>query len=375
MQKSPWFFLITMALSVFCAETFVMLLFLVLPKLPDLVETFVDSTLLSVLITPSLYWFLYLPLVRQISERSLIEKELRQSQARLEQQTQQLQQAPQLLQADKMASLGQLVAGVAHEINNPVNFIYANLTHLNDYIQALLAVIDLYQQRYSHLDPEIAALIKEKDLDFAIEDLPKLLSSMTTGTERIREIVLSLRNFSRLDEAEMKLVDIHEGIDSTLLLLQHRLKSSRTSLEIKVIKNYGDLPKVECYPGHLNQVFMNIITNAIDEADKYNQERCSEEIKKQPSIIKISTQLNEKWVQISIEDNGAGITNVVKEQLFNPFFTTKPVGKGTGLGLSISYQIVVSMHGGELKCISAPNSGAEFVIEIPFRVDYKQKNI
>lgn len=375
MQKSPWFFLITMALSVFCAENEVMLLFLVLPKLPDLVETFVDSTLLSVLITPSLYWFLYLPLVRQISERSLIEKELRQSQARLEQQTQQLQQAPQLLQADKMASLGQLVAGVAHEINNPVNFIYANLTHLNDYIQALLAVIDLYQQRYSHLDPEIAALIKEKDLDFAIEDLPKLLSSMTTGTERIREIVLSLRNFSRLDEAEMKLVDIHEGIDSTLLLLQHRLKSSRTSLEIKVIKNYGDLPKVECYPGHLNQVFMNIITNAIDEADKYNQERCSEEIKKQPSIIKISTQLNEKWVQISIEDNGAGITNVVKEQLFNPFFTTKPVGKGTGLGLSISYQIVVSMHGGELKCISAPNSGAEFVIEIPFRVDYKQKNI
>lgn len=173
----------------------------------------------------------------------------------------------------------------------------------------------------------------------------------------------------------MKLVDIHEGIDSTFLLLQHRLKSSRTSLEIKVIKNYGDLPKVECYPGHLNQVFMNIITNAIDEADKYNQERSSEEIKKQPSIIKISTQLNEKWVRISIQDNGAGITNVVKQQLFNPFFTTKPVGKGTGLGLSISYQIVVSMHGGELKCISAPNSGAEFVIEIPFRVDYKQKNI
>lgn len=375
MQKSPWFFLITMALSVFCAETFVMLLLLVLPKLPNLVETFVDSTLLSVLITPSLYWFLYLPLVRQISERSLIEKELRQSQASLKQQTQQLQQAPQLLQADKMASLGQLVAGVAHEINNPVNFIYANLTHLNDYIQALLAVIDLYQQRYSHVDPEIAALIKEKDLEFVIEDLPKLLSSMTTGTERIREIVLSLRNFSRLDEAQMKLVDIHEGIDSTLLLLQHRLKSSRTSLEIKVIKNYGDLPKVECYPGHLNQVFMNIITNAIDEADKYNQERSSEEIKTQPSIINISTQLNEKWVQISIEDNGAGITNVVKQQLFNPFFTTKPVGKGTGLGLSISYQIVVSMHGGELKCISAPNKGAEFVIEIPFRVDYKQKNI
>ncbi len=354
-----------------------MLLFMVLPELPKLLEAFVDSTLLSLLIAPSLYFFLYRPLTMQITKCSLIEKELRQSQAQLQQQAQELEQtlqrlqlAPQLLMAEKMSSLGRTVAGVAHEINNPVNFIYGNLTHIRDHIQAIQAVLELYQRHYPHPTPDIEALIKEYDLDFAIEDLPKILSSMKMGTERIRSIVLTLRSFSRLDEAEKKAVNIHDGIDSTLLLLQQHLKSKSGDLGIQVVKEYGDLPEVECYAGKLNQVFMNIIENAIYALEKYNKYDSLNNRNNSPRLITIRTNiLNSEWLQISIKDNGPGITKQIKERIFEPFFTTKPVGEGIGLGLSISYRIIVDLHGGKLKCISDPNQGCEFLIEIPQKVD------
>ncbi|EKF02562.1 HAMP domain-containing histidine kinase [Tolypothrix sp. LEGE 11397] len=371
MQKSPWFFLSRMALSIFCAETFVMLLFLVLPKIPDLLETFLDSTLLTILITPSLYFFLYRPLNLQMSEQLLIEKELRNSENHLKQQTQnleqitqKLQQAPQLLLAEKMSSLGQLVAGIAHEINNPVNFILANLSYLGEYFQALVAINEIYQQRYLQMDAEIQALNQQYDLEFVVNDIPNLLESMQRGARRIHKIVLALRNFSRLDEAEIKSVDIHDGIDSTLLLLQYRLNPQQDNSGIQVIKHYGELPNVECYPDQLNQVFMNILSNAIDILENHSS--------KDDRIIEIRTHLlHENVVVISIKDNGQGIDEEIQRQLFDPFFTTKEVGKGTGLGLSISYQIIVNTHKGSLKCISAPGKGAEFVIEIPLFIDAK----
>jgi len=264
----------------------------------------------------------------------------------------------QLIHAEEMSSLGQLVAGVAHEINNPVNFIHGNLNYVNDYIQDLLSFIQLYQQHYPNPTAEIAEQAEEIDLAFLEEDLPKLLTSMQVGTERIREIVLNLRNFSRLDEAELKVVDIHEGIDSTLLILQHRLNLASDSPNIEILKNYGDLPKIECYAGHLNQVFMNILTNGIDALLE-----AKDKDKKQ---IWIRTEARDSdWVVVAIADNGPGMSQEVQQHIFDPFFTTKPVGKGTGLGLSISYQIVVEKHGGQLKCISAPGEGAQFLIKIP----------
>lgn len=291
-----------------------MQLFQVVPKMPELVETFVDSTLLSVLISPSLYFFLYRPLSKQMSERLLIEKELRQSEADLQRKTQQLeetmqklQQAPQLLLADKMSSLGRLVAGVAHEINNPVNFIYANLSYLDEYTQSMLTLIGSYRQRYPDTDSEITALIKEYDFEYLIKDLPKLLSSMQTGTERIQHIVLALRNFSRLDEAQVKTVNIHDGIDNTILLLQHQLKSQQEISDIQIIKQYGKLPNIECYPGLLNQVFMNVLCNAVDILGNYHPKSAISDSQNHPRLITIRTQmLNQTWVQISIQDNGPG---------------------------------------------------------------------
>lgn len=274
----------------------------------------------------------------------------------------------QLIQTEKMSSLGQLVAGVAHEINNPVNFIYGNLTHADEYIQNLLELINLYRQGYSNTDPEVEDLIEDADLEFLIEDLPQLVSSMKVGANRIREIVLTLRNFSRLDEAEMKPVNIHEGIDSTLLILQNQLKNKPDQPGIHIIKQYGNLPPVECYAGQLNQVFMNILSNAIDALHQYNKERLGEGLNYNPGTITIQTQtIDSDWVAICIKDNGSGMTQAVKEKLFDPFFTTKPVGQGTGLGLSISYQIIVDQHGGSLKCLSEPGQGAEFWIKIPVR--------
>ena len=294
--------------------------------------------------------------------------------SRVEERTQELsktlnslqQTQSQLIQAEKMSALGQLVAGIAHEINNPVNFIHGNLTYINNYTADLLSLIDLYQQRYFLTDPEIADRTEEIELDFIVEDLPKILKSMKAGTDRIREIVLSLRNFSRLDEADMKIVNIHEGIDSTLLILQHRIKSKPESPAIEIVKKYGNLPKVECYAGQINQVLMNIISNAIDALQEQDRKRSPEEIKNNPSTIKIHTEiLNNCTVRISIKDNGIGMMPNVKTRIFHPFFTTKPVGEGTGLGLSISYKIIIDNHKGSLICLSELGQGSEFQIEIP----------
>ncbi|MEH2110267.1 sensor histidine kinase [Nostoc sp.] len=294
---------------------------------------------------------------------------------KLEKSLRELQQTQaQLVQAEKMSSLGQLVAGVAHEINNPVNFIYGNLKYAKDYTQCLLNLVHLYQQFYANPVSEIQEYIKEIELDFLLDDLPKILTSMQVGAERISEIVLSLRNFSRLDEAEKKRVDIHQGLDSTLLILQSRFKNSIDHPGIKVVKNYGDLPLVDCYPGQLNQVFMNIISNAIDALDNYDNKRAIAEIHANPNKITITTEVIETKCVIRIADNGSGITEAVKERLFDPFFTTKPVGKGTGLGLSISYQIVVEKHGGTLRCVSEAGQGTEFWIEIPLSMDRQAVN-
>ncbi|PZV10677.1 MAG: histidine kinase [Leptolyngbya sp.] len=310
------------------------------------------------------------------------ERRLRKETAKSAQALQALQQTQaQLIQTEKMSSLGQLVAGVAHEINNPINFIYGNLPHASEYAEDLMNLVKLYDATYTNPDPAIANYQRAIDLDFLMEDLPKMLESMSIGADRIREIVLSLRNFSRLDEAEMKRVNVHEGIDSTLLILQNRLKGTAGQTPIEVVKDYGELPLVECYVGQLNQVFMNILSNAIDALEQYNRQRSREEIAANPSIITIRTEAisqensdstsnsalrsGAKSVLISIRDNGSGIPAANQSRLFDPFFTTKPIGKGTGLGLSISYQIVVEKHSGMLKCISEPGNGSEFQIEIP----------
>jgi signal transduction histidine kinase len=272
----------------------------------------------------------------------------------------------QLIQTEKMSTMGQLVAGVAHEINNPVNFIYGNVTHASEYTQDLLELVSLYQEEFPNPGERIQIKAEDMDLEFIQEDLPKILTSMKMGSQRIQQIVLSLRNFSRLDEAEMKEVDIHEGIDNTLLILQNRFKAKPDQAKIEIIKEYGELPLVECHAGQLNQVFLNIINNAIDALNSYNDERSQSEIEANPSQIIIRTELiNHDRVVVRIADNGPGMTEQVKQKLFDPFFTTKPVGQGTGLGLSISYQIIVEKHSGVLRCQSEPGKGCEFWIEIP----------
>lgn len=315
---------------------------------------------------------------RTIIKRQRVEEALRRSNQRLRQTLQQLRSTQgQLIQTEKMSSLGQLVAGVAHEINNPVNFIHGNLPHISCYVEELLDLLSLYQQHYPNPAPAIQQQAEDIDVKFLAEDLPKVLSSMKVGTERIHQIVLLLRNFSRLDQAEKKPVDIHEGIDSTLLLLQHRLKATAARPSIKVIKEYGNIPPVLCFAGQLNQVFMNILSNSIDALESSQWSTTDNEQSTIPCIT-IRTEVVSSTdgetppgdqptldsVRICIDDNGSGFPKAIKERIFDPFFTTKPVGQGTGLGLSISHQIV-HKHGGSFQCSSKPGQGTKFCIEIP----------
>ena len=323
---------------------------------------------------------------RDIIKRQRVEEVLRRKQSCLKNQAQQLEQTvrklqqtqTQLVQTEKMSSLGQMIAGIAHEINNPVNFIYGNLSHASHYIKELIQLLELYQQHYPEPVSEIREAATDMEVDFLVEDLSKIVSSMQVGTERIRQIVVSMRNFSRSDQSHIKLVDIHEGLESTLLILQHRLKAYGGHPPIHIIKEYGNLPQIECCAGQINQVFMNIIGNAIDALDeeiqtgKWATKNGKNSPPSNPSspltlpTITIRTEVvGDDFVAIRISDNGRGIPEEVRRQLFDPFFTTKPVGKGTGLGLSISYHLVVEQHGGRLDCISEAGRGTEFAIEIP----------
>lgn len=286
----------------------------------------------------------------------------------LKQSLKDLQEAQlKLVQGEKMATLGQLVAGVAHEINNPVGFIAANISHAQGYVEDLNSLLELYQDIYPEPAPEIVDEIDSIDLDFILEDLPKIIGSMKVGTDRIRQISKSLTTFCRSDTSAKVSVNLNEGIDSTLMILKHRLKANDRRPEIEIVREYGHLPTVSCYAGQLNQVFMNILANAIDAFDELNEHRTYAEIKENPNRITITTELNDLGNRaiVRIEDNGKGMTPEVQQQVFEHLFTTKPVGKGTGLGLSISRQIVIEKHGGQLNCYSAPGEGTQFAIEIP----------
>lgn len=317
--------------------------------------------------------------LKQVNEK--LEQRVEERTAELKLTLQDLQRTQaQMIQAEKMSSLGQLVAGVAHEINNPVNFIHGNLTYAQEYTYELLNVVQLYQEEYPNPTPRLQEEMKAIDLEFLKDDLVKLIQSMQMGVDRIRSIVLSLRNFSRLDEADLKAVNLHDGIDSTLVILGHRLKAKPDSPAIEIIKDYCTLPVVECFAGQINQVFMNILSNAIDALEegmkneewrKQNQDSYQRFGSNSPSYaptITIRTAVIEhQWVQLTIADNGPGIPKATLERIFNPFFTTKPVGKGTGMGMSISYQIVTEGHQGKLYCQSASGQGAEFIIELPIK--------
>ncbi|MEG3868063.1 response regulator [Microcoleus sp. MON2_D6] len=285
----------------------------------------------------------------------------------LELALQQLQNAQaQLIQSEKMSSLGNVVAGVAHEINNPISFIKGNLSPVREYTEDLLRLVQLYTEDFPNPTAAIQEQLEAIDFAFLRNDLPKLIASMSIGADRIGEIVQSLRNFSRLDEAELKAVDIHEGIESTLMILQHRLKDEAQQTIIKVVKEYDNLPKIECYAGQMNQVFMNVLTNAIEALQ--SPKRWANDVDDSSSIptITICTKLlSDFQVGIYITDNGPGITEEIQQRIFEPFFTTKTVGTGKGLGLSISYTIVVDDHGGQLSCFSIPDQGATLAIEIP----------
>jgi PAS domain S-box-containing protein len=346
-------------------------------------------------------------IVRDISDRKQAEEALRTSEAREREKAQELERTldklkrtqAQLIQTEKMSSLGQMIAGVAHEINNPVSFIYGNLNHAREYFQDLLRLIKIYQQTYPNPTPEIQEISEEIGLNFLVKDWQQMMDSMQVGAERIKEIVRSLLLFSRQNQSDLKPVDIHEGIDNTLLILQHRLRAEGNWHEIQVIKEYGQLPLVTCYASQLNQVLMNLLSNAIDALANQPSPRLitistsvktgesseflvlSSELESStqnpngatsllgsefrvPAPSKIKTQ-NLKSVVIRIADNGSGISEEVRQKIFDPFFSTKPIGSGTGLGLSISYQIVVEKHKGQISCISASGQGTEFIVEIP----------
>lgn len=324
----------------------------------------------------------YLAIRFDITERKQVEEALQQSEQKARQQAQQLEEAleklkltqSQLIQSEKMSSVGQLLAGIAHEINNPVNFIYGNLVHTREDVNTLLQVLALYQKHCPMEIPEMQAVVEEDDIEFIIEDLPKMVSSMQIGANRIRDIVLSLRNFSRLDEQQMQRVDIHQGLESTLLILHNRLKAKAERPEIQVIKQYGELPPVMCYGSQLNQVFMNLIANAIDAFENQPEPRhitistavkSGEDWQKPGMVLECDRASETQWVVITIADNGPGMPKATQEHLFDPFFTTKPTGKGTGLGLSIAHNIVVEKHQGQIQCVSQEGKGTQFIVAIP----------
>lgn len=296
-----------------------------------------------------------------------LERRVEQRTAELSQALADLQQAQvQMVQQEKLSTLGELVAGVAHEINNPVGYIAGNLKHAQTYVQDLIDIVQLYQRYCPYLSARVAKKLETIDLDYLIEDLPKLLASTHEGTNRIRNISTSLRTFSRLDNDAKVAFNIHDGIKSTLMILRHRLSANEQRPAIEIIKNYGDVPDVICYPGQLSQVFMNIIANAIEALEDSNQGQSYDDLQDNPNTITITTGVIEnQQVRIRFHDNGPGIPEPVKSRIFDHLFTTKAVGKGTGLGLSICRQIVEDKHSGTLACLSQPGQGAEFVVTLP----------
>jgi len=306
--------------------------------------------------------FVLRPLIGRVTDADELEKEvLAKTTAFEELKYTQIQ----LVQAEKMSSLGQLVAGIAHEINNPVGFLKGNIQPAQNYVKDLLGLIDLYQERMPNFDAEIEDKIEEIDLEFVREDLPKIINSMNAGVDRIRSISDGLRIFSRQDRDHKTAFNIHEGIDSTLLILKHRTKANKKRPEVEVIKHYGELPEVQCFPGQLNQVFMNILANAIDAFEEANQSKTFEEIKADPNIITITTSVVDKQVQIQIQDNACGMKLETIELIFEQGFTTKEVGKGTGLGMAIAHQIITEKHGGSIECSSELGKGTIFTITLP----------
>ncbi len=304
----------------------------------------------------------------EIEARKQVELELIQKRDRLEQALQDLNRAQvQMIQTEKMSSLGQLVAGVTHEINNPINFIQGNLCHTASYAKQLLDLMANYQSAFPELPASLRSQTQAMDLDFIRTDLPKLIASMEIGTARIVAIVQSLQVFSRLDESALQCTDIHEGIESALLLLQHRFAANGVRSEVEICREYGNLPRVECYAGQLNQVFMHLLSNALDALDEAVKAP-NLEASEIPSLsIKIITKpLGNHWIQVQIRDTGLGISDSVRSRMFDPFFTTKPIGKGTGLGLSTSYQIIQIQHGGRI-LESRSNGETIFSLEIPQR--------
>lgn len=300
-----------------------------------------------------------------------LEQRVQERTGQLTKSLQQLQQTQlQLIQSEKMSTLGQLVAGIGHEINNPIGFIGGNFCHIEEYINDLLRLLRLQQQKLPP-SPDIEELIEEIDLEYLTEDLPKLLASMHQGIDRLKDISLSLRTFARADISSKVEFQIHEGIDSTLMLLKHRLKGNGDCPTIEIVKQYGDLPAITCYPGQLNQVFMNIIANAIDAFDDLERSNSSQEMAAFPNTITLATSVDSEQgtVTICIQDNGPGIVPEIQARIFEPSFTTKPVGKGTGLGLAISHQIIVDKHNGQISCSSVPGTGTKFTITLPIASD------